>query len=220
MAQKKNTKNVNKSFSTWFCNGFWINRIFWDFRALLDCWAPGAWKCRLALSILYKNRDSWGRARGIGPGTLSKPWNCRSNTTNCNCQPGFEFSNPSMTDENAVISLKIYHSIFPIVYRHRWNVSHSAWVRSLPHPPGVGFYAPQGRATPSSHHHGGKACSFRSALCQTKTKQPNNVQILNMTQLLREAKPGAFQTRVFPTFFGKGPDCVADPFGTVPRRCW
>ena len=24
---------------------------------------------------------------------------------------------------------------------------------------------------------------------------------------------------VFPTFFGKGPDCVADPFGTVPRRC-
>ena len=37
--------------------------------------------------------------------------------------------------------------------------------------------------------------------------------------LLREAKPGGFQTRVFPTFFGKGPDCVADPFGTVPRRC-
>ena len=23
----------------------------------------------------------------------------------------------------------------------------------------------------------------------------------------------------FPTFFGKGPDCVTDPFGTVPRRC-
>ena len=36
---------------------------------------------------------------------------------------------------------------------------------------------------------------------------------------LREAKPGGFQTRVFPAFFGKGPDCVADPFGTVPRRC-
>ena len=36
---------------------------------------------------------------------------------------------------------------------------------------------------------------------------------------LREAKPGGFQTRVFPTFLGKGPDCVADPFGTVPRRC-
>ena len=36
---------------------------------------------------------------------------------------------------------------------------------------------------------------------------------------LREAKSGGFQTRVFPTFFGKGPDCVADPFGTVPRRC-
>ena len=36
---------------------------------------------------------------------------------------------------------------------------------------------------------------------------------------LREAKPGGFQTRVFPILFGKGPDCVADPFGTVPRRC-
>ena len=39
-------------------------------------------------------------------------------------------------------------------------------------------------------------------------------------EFLREAtKPGCFQTRVFPTFFGTGPDCVADPFGTVPRRC-
>ena len=28
---------------------------------------------------------------------------------------------------------------------------------------------------------------------------------------LREAKPGGFQTRGFPTFFGKGPDCGADP---------
>ena len=37
-------------------------------------------------------------------------------------------------------------------------------------------------------------------------------------QLVEEAKPGCFQTGVFPTFFRKGPDCVADPFGTVPRR--
>ena len=28
------------------------------------------------------------------------------------------------------------------------------------------------------------------------------------------SKPGRF-----PLFFGKGPDCVADPFGTIPRRC-
>ena len=35
----------------------------------------------------------------------------------------------------------------------------------------------------------------------------------------REAKPGGLETRWFPTFFGKGPDCVADPFGTVPCRC-
>ena len=35
-----------------------------------------------------------------------------------------------------------------------------------------------------------------------------------LTIPLREAKPGGF-----PLFLGKGPDCVADPFGTVPRRC-
>ena len=30
-------------------------------------------------------------------------------------------------------------------------------------------------------------------------------------------KFGSFQTGEFPTFFGKGPDCVADPFGTAAR---
>ena len=43
--------------------------------------------------------------------------------------------------------------------------------------------------------------------------------LLYESTVLREAKPGCFQTRVFPTFFGNGPDCVADPFGTVPRWC-
>ena len=43
-------------------------------------------------------------------------------------------------------------------------------------------------------------------------------QCLTFT-FLREAKPRGFQTGGFPTFVGKGPDCVADPFGTVPRRC-
>ena len=38
-------------------------------------------------------------------------------------------------------------------------------------------------------------------------------------RFLREAKPGGFQTGGFPTFSGKGPDCVADPFGTVRHRC-
>ena len=46
-----------------------------------------------------------------------------------------------------------------------------------------------------------------------------NLKMHPLPRDLGEAKPGAFQTRVFPTFFGKGPDCVADPFGTVPRRC-
>ena len=30
---------------------------------------------------------------------------------------------------------------------------------------------------------------------------------------------GVSQTGGCPAFFGEGPDCVADPFGTVPRRC-
>ena len=42
---------------------------------------------------------------------------------------------------------------------------------------------------------------------------------IGISGVLREAKPGGFQTGGFPTFFGKGPDCGADPFGTVPRRC-
>ena len=37
---------------------------------------------------------------------------------------------------------------------------------------------------------------------------------------LREVKLGGFQTEGFPTFLGKGADCVADPFGNVPRRCF
>ena len=43
--------------------------------------------------------------------------------------------------------------------------------------------------------------------------------IVSHLAFVLEAKPGGFQTGGFPTFFGKGPDCVADPFGTVPRRC-
>ena len=42
----------------------------------------------------------------------------------------------------------------------------------------------------------------------------------SLSQNLGEAKTGAVsQTSGFPTLFGKGPDCVADPFGTVPCRC-
>ena len=41
----------------------------------------------------------------------------------------------------------------------------------------------------------------------------------NRIHKLREAKPGGFKPGCFPLFFGNGPDCVADPFGTVPRRC-
>ena len=46
------------------------------------------------------------------------------------------------------------------------------------------------------------------------------LQAWSATCQSRGAKPGGFQTGGFPTFFGKGPDRVADPFGTVPRRCY
>ena len=40
--------------------------------------------------------------------------------------------------------------------------------RSLPHPRGARFYAPRPRRHQWCHHHEGKACNLRSALCQTK----------------------------------------------------
>ena len=45
-------------------------------------------------------------------------------------------------------------------------------------------------------------------------KRENVVQIRH----LGDAKPGGFQTGGFPAVIGEGPDCVADPFGIVPRR--
>ena len=53
----------------------------------------------------------------------------------------------------------------------------------------------------------------------SRESSTNDRLLAGRNAILREAKPGGFQTGGFPTFFGKGPDCVADPFGTVPRRC-
>ena len=55
--------------------------------------------------------------------------------------------------------------------------------------------------------------------CEFKDQTYKKTRTLHFSEILGEAKPGGLQTRGFPTFFGKGPDCVADPFGTVPRRC-
>ena len=40
--------------------------------------------------------------------------------------------------------------------------------RNLPHPQGARFYAPRPRRHQWCHHHEGKTCNLRSALCQTK----------------------------------------------------
>ena len=67
-------------------------------------------------------------------------------------------------------------------------------------------------STVDHHHHHQLLCgsfSWKEGFRSNTENRPKN----------REAKPGGFQTGGFPTVFGKGPDCVADPFGTVPRRC-
>ena len=87
------------------------------------------------------------------------------------------------------INLKSAQHFHVFFDRYKWNVPHSTWVRSLPHPPGARFYAPQPRAT------GDKTCSLTSALRQTKTKEPNDVQALNMTQLESASKTQTTQYR-------------------------
>ena len=47
--------------------------------------------------------------------------------------------------------------------------------------------------------------SLRVGVCSARSWEKLNREV---------SKPGGFST-----FLGKGPDCVADPFGTVPRRC-
>ena len=86
----------------------------------------------------------------------------------------------------------------------------------------------------SSSDRRGEVCNFSPCLGPSEGK--NNSQDLGSFSFFRliwaifpakqelktsrrEAKPGHFQTKGFPTFFGKGPGCVVDPFGTVPRRC-
>ena len=56
-------------------------------------------------------------------------------------------------------------------------------------------------------------------LRENKLTQIDDHQAAIQVNNLEESKPGGFQTGGFSAFFGKGPDCVADPFRTVPRRC-
>ena len=121
---------------------------------------------------LQKSRF-WGESSGHwaqDPSQNQKT--CRSNTTNCNFRPGFEFSNPNMTDDIPTNKFKHLSQHFPLLFigtDGMYPIPLGCGVYPIHR--GLGFYAPRGRATPSCHHHGGKACSFRS------------VQILNMTQL-------------------------------------
>ena len=137
----------------------------------------------MALSILYKNRDSWGRARGIGPRTLFKTKK-KVDPTLQTAIFGQDLNFPILTcrttsqpksAQHFHLFLKVQVECTPI----------PLGVRSLPHPPGVRFYAPQPQAT----------CNLRSALRQTKTKEPNDVQIVNMAQLQSANKTQTAQYR-------------------------
>ena len=113
-----------------------------------------------------------GELGALGPGPFSKPKNCRSNTTNCNFRPGFEFSNPNMTDDIPTYKFKHLSQHFPLLFIGTDGMYPiPLGCRVYPIHRGLGFNAPRGRATPSCHHHGGQSLQFRS------------VQILNMTQL-------------------------------------
>ena len=58
----------------------------------------------------------------------------------------------------------------------------------------------------------GKAFEWPLAVCPPKRPRP-------FTHYREKLNRGVSKPEGSPTFFGKGPDCVADPFGTVPRRC-
>ena len=99
-------------------------------------------------SILYKNRDLGGRARGIGPRTLFKIKNCRSDTTNCNFRSGLEFSNPNMPDDIPTNKLQKC-TVLPLLFRSTSGMYPiPLGCRVYPIRGGLDFYAPQPRATP------------------------------------------------------------------------
>ena len=103
-----------------------------------------------------------GELGALGPGPFSKPKNCRSNTTNCNFRPGFEFSNPNMTDDIPTNKFKHLSQHFPLLFigtDGMYPIPLGCGVYPIHR--GLGFYAPQGRATPSCHHRGGQSLQFQ-----------------------------------------------------------
>ena len=125
---------------------------------------------------------------------FQNPPKCRYNVTNCNFRPGFEFSNPNMPDGIPTNKSKDAQH-FTCFYRYKWNVPHSTWVRNFPHPPGARFYAPQPRATPMMSPSWGQSLQFKVRAPPDQKKEPNDVQILNMTQHESASKTQTAQYR-------------------------
>ena len=160
MAQN-NTKNFNNIFQHDYVM---VSESIVCFETSGHCWAVGhrepesaVWHCQSST----KTAILGGELGALDPKPFSKPKNCRSNTTNCNFRPGFEFSNPNMPDDIPTNKSKKCTAFSPVFNRYKWNVPHSTWVRSLPHPPGARFYAPQPRATPMMSPSWGQSLQFK-----------------------------------------------------------
>ena len=156
----------------------------------------GARKCRLALSVLYNNCDSWRRARGIGPKTLFK--------TKETVDPILQTAIFGQDLNFPILTCRTTSQPISQKNAQHFHLFFKGTSGMYPMPLGCGVYLiGQGLGfTPHSpgrppwcHHHGGKACSLRSALRQTKTKEPNDVQILNMMQLESASKTQTAQYR-------------------------
>ena len=111
----------------------------------------GARKCRLGLSVLYKNCDSWRRARGIGPNTLFKT----KKTADPILQTvifGQDLNFPILTCRTTSQPINLKHAQHFHIFLMGANGLYPIPLgcKSLPRRPGARLYAPQPRATPQS----------------------------------------------------------------------
>ena len=160
MAQN-NTKNLNKIFSTWLCNGFWINRMFWDFRALLGVGhqepESAVWHCQSST----KTAILGGELGTLGPEPFSISKNCRSDTTNCNFRPRLNFPILTCQTTSQPINFKNAQHFPLLIIRASGMYPIPLGCGVYPIRQGLSFYAPQPRATPMMSPSWGQSLQFK-----------------------------------------------------------
>ena len=78
-----------------------------------------------------------------------------------------------------------------ICNRYKWNVPIPLGCGVYPIRRGLGFTPRSFGQPPWCHHHGGKACSLRSALCQTKTNDVQSWTWRNLNQPVKRKPPNS-----------------------------